>query len=181
MRKNEGPATAVRSSHRAKERSTVTILIPTESKKQYQKLAVEIYCDGACIPNPGQMGCGIVRGDETISLFLGPGSNQRAELMAIHESVELAGHGDIILSDSRYAIEVSSGGWHAQVHLDLIKDIRKLLETKRVSLRWIRGHNGHPLQELADRLAKQAASTRRSTIDSLVNLSVGTRIRRVGA
>lgn len=161
----------------------MTILIPTESKKQYQKLAVEIYCDGACIPNPGQMGCGIVRGDETtcLSLFLGPGSNQRAELMAIHESVELAGHGDIILSDSRYAIEVSSGNWRAHVHLELIKDIRTLLETKRVSLRWIRGHNGHPLQELADRLAKQAASTRRSTIDSLVSLSVGTRIRRVGA
>jgi ribonuclease HI len=124
----------------------VTILIPTESKKQYQNLAVEIYCDGACIPNPGQMGCGIVRGDETIclSLFLGPGSNQRAELLAIHESVELAGHGDIILSDSRYAIEVSSGSWHAQVHLDLIKDIRTLLETKRVSLRWIRGPQRSP-------------------------------------
>ena len=130
--------------------------------------ASEIFTDGACIPNPGHMGVGIVlrEGEQTISRFVGWGNNQVAELKALHLAIELANSGDKIFSDSHYGLNVIQGIWRAHCHTDLVREIRNLLESRRVQFGWIRGHSGHPLQELADRLAKTAAYTRRSRIDS---------------
>ena len=140
-----------------------------EPKAQMGKgSALEIFVDGACIPNPGHMGVGIVLGEEvqTISRYVGWGSNQVAELKALELAIELANSGDKIFSDSHYALNVIQGIWRAHSHIELVRDIRNLLGSRRVRFEWIRGHSGHSLQELADRLAKTAARTRRSRIDS---------------
>ncbi|MBI4487621.1 MAG: ribonuclease HI [Deltaproteobacteria bacterium] len=138
-------------------------------------MQVEIFCDGACIPNPGHMGIGIVLGDETrtVARYLGLGTNQIAELEALKASLTLAMAGDTIFSDSNYALKVTTGLWRPKIHFDLIEELQQIFKTACATLRWVRGHGGHPLQELADRLAKRAAISRRSEIDSPAGLLSG--------
>jgi len=134
-----------------------------------------IFTDGSCVPNPGHMGLGIVVfSDEwwVLSGYLGIGTNQFSELLALRLSLEYANRGEVILSDSKYAINVSLSRWRAHTYQFLIHDIRLTLEEKRVGLKWVKGHNGHPLQEMADRVAYKAAKTRRPGIEPLADLSV---------
>ncbi len=120
------------------------------------------------------MGLGIVLSDEwcVLSGYLGTGTNQFSELLALRLSLEYANRGDVIFSDSQYAINVSLSRWRAHAYQFLIHDIRLTLEDKRVGLKWVKGHNGHPLQEMADRVAYKAAKTRRPGITPLADLSV---------
>jgi len=90
---------------------------------------------------------------------MGDGSNQTAELHAMREALILARSGDIIFSDSRYAVMLITGHWRAKAHRDLVGEIRRLL-TPGVHVKWIRGHAGNKWNERADRLAKRAAIQR---------------------
>jgi ribonuclease HI len=121
--------------------------------------AREIYCDGAAEPNPGPIGWGVFIPDELrFSIPGGYGTNQQAELRAVIEALKLAEPGDVILSDSQYAINVTTRKWKAKANLELIAEARNLYESKPgVTIKWIRGHSGHQHQERADLLANVAA------------------------
>jgi ribonuclease HI len=121
----------------------------------------EIFCDGAAWPNPGPMGWGVFIPDELrFSIPGGHGTNQQAELKALIEALKLSEPGDVILSDSQYAINMITKGWKAKKNVELVAQARKLYESKPgVTIRWLRGHNGHPHQERSDLLATAAAQT----------------------
>jgi ribonuclease HI len=125
----------------------------------------EIYCDGAAEPtNPGPMGWGVFIPNELrFSIPGGYGTNQQAELRAVMEALKLAIPGDVILTDSRYAIGMITKGWRAKANVELVAEGRKLYESKPgVEIRWIRGHDGHPHQERSDLLATAAAQTQQT-------------------
>jgi ribonuclease HI len=125
----------------------------------------EIYCDGAAQPtNPGPMGWGIFIPDELrLSIPGGYGTNQQAELHAVIESLKLAEPGDVILTDSRYAIGMITKKWKAKANVELVAEARRLYQSKPgVKIRWIRGHDGHPHQERSDLLATIAAQTQQT-------------------
>ena len=46
-----------------------------------------------------------------------------------------------------------------------------------ISYEWVRGHNGHPLNELADRLAVLARRNREMGVDELTNARMIASIR----
>ena len=73
----------------------------------------------------------------------------------------MAHAGDLILSDSMYAVNLIIGRWRPKAHKELIGEIRKLLRPG-VSVKWIPGHAGDKWNERADRLAKRAALKRES-------------------
>jgi ribonuclease HI len=141
----------------------VRIITPQEAAEQ----AVEIYCDGSAVPNPGIMGIGIVYNDleHVYSACLGAGTNQVAELFALFAAITLAGPYDFIFTDSKYAVKLARREWRAHCYQDLVSEIRNALELKRIRLQWIEGHAGHLLQQRADRVARRAARKRRPRID----------------
>jgi ribonuclease HI len=49
------------------------------------------------------------------------------------------------------------GGHRRLANVRLWQRLDALLQYHRVNCRWVRGHSGHPENELADRLARQAA------------------------
>jgi len=115
-----------------------------------------IYCDGACQPNPGHTGAGIYVPEVcSVSLYLGNGTNQRAELIALTKAIEMADNGDTIYTDSRYALGMA-GKWKAKTNTELVIALRAALKNKNVSLKWVRGHDGNSAQEMADSLAVEA-------------------------
>jgi ribonuclease HI len=133
--------------------------------------AIEIWTDGACSGNPGPMGIGVVviDGDTRKELgeYLGSGTNNIAELVAIERgimlAVELAGDEGSramrVYSDSSYAIGLLEKGWKAKANQDLVARIRELVATvPRLSFVKVAGHAGVPENERCDELARVAVS-----------------------
>jgi len=86
-------------------------------------------------------------------------TNNRQELMGILMALRLLeaeGHHIWVWSDSEWAVNSISGKYRSNKNKDLLDQIRmeiKRLGTAHCKFRHIKGHAGHPLNELADRLA----------------------------
>jgi ribonuclease HI len=146
------------------------------------KFDVQIYCDGACEPNPGNAGSGIAiyRKGLVTQLWYGlynpTGTNNTAELTALHQAMMFAeqeiatGSSVQILSDSSYAISCISkwaAGWEKKgwkrtggdiKNLDLIKTAYALYSSiqPQLTLTHVSAHVGTEGNELADRMAMSA-------------------------
>ena len=136
------------------------------------------YTDGACAPsNPGPAAWGavLIAPDgctETDHFgFIGHGTNQIAELTAAIEGLTRVPAGALVelVSDSQYVLKGLSewrAGWERKgyrnskgepvANLGLWKQLFALADARKVSTRWVRGHNGDPLNERADALANKA-------------------------
>lgn len=150
------------------------------------KFDVQIYCDGACEPNPGNAGSGmaVYRGGRVDELWYGlhnpNGTNNTAELNALHQALlyaerEIATQARVqILSDSKYSISCISAwapGWEKKgwkksggeiKNLDIIKTAYALYTDilPQVTLTHVSAHVGTEGNELADRMAMHAALTK---------------------
>jgi ribonuclease HI len=133
--------------------------------------AVIVYADGACSGNPGPAGAGIVliegKSRRELSEYLGEGTNNIAELMAIHlaaESITDADKPVRIHTDSQYSIGVLTKGWKAKANVELIARVRAGLKRfSNLQLIYVRGHSGVVLNERADVLAVEAVQRRGSS------------------
>jgi ribonuclease HI len=138
--------------------------------------AIIAYTDGACTGNPGPMGVGVVLIDPRTkdrrerSEYLGDGTNNIAELVAIQRALELApdDRGLIVHSDSSYALGLLGLGWKAKANQALVAQLRELAK-RRTGLKLVKvaGHAGVPENERADELARLAVD-RRMTHDTHV-------------
>lgn len=135
--------------------------------------AVNVWTDGACSGNPGPMGIGVVVLADGKRLehgeYLGLGTNNIAELVAIERGVKMAadlgvdpGRPVRVHTDSGYSIGVLSKGWKAKANQELIKRLRGLLAGQpQVRLVKVAGHAGVPENERCDQLAREAILKRR--------------------
>jgi ribonuclease HI len=135
------------------------------------------YTDGACAPtNPGPAGWGAVvvapGGDEGEHVgVIGHGTNQIAELTAAIEGLELVPPGAEVelVSDSLYVLKGLTewrANWERKgfrnskgdpvANQALWRRLFAAADARRVSVRWVRGHNGDRRNEKADALANKA-------------------------
>ncbi|MBK8340392.1 MAG: ribonuclease HI [Flavobacteriales bacterium] len=135
-------------------------------------MKVTAYTDGAASGNPGPGGYGVVleAGHHRRELWGGfrHTTNNRMELLAAIAALEaLKKHGmDVtIVSDSKYVVDSVEKGWvfdwekkgfAKRKNPDLWKRFLVAYRQHKVKFHWIRGHNGHPQNELCDRLAVAA-------------------------
>jgi ribonuclease HI len=134
---------------------------------------VNIFTDGACSGNPGPGGWGAILRYGTVEKEISGGetstTNNRMELMAAIaalESLKQSCKVDLY-TDSQY---VQKGvmewmkGWKAKgwtkkgglANVDLWQRLDKAVERHDVKFHWVKGHAGHPENERADELARQA-------------------------
>jgi ribonuclease HI len=135
---------------------------------------ITIYTDGACKGNPGPGGWGAVlrSGEHERHMHGGADltTNNRMEMSAvIHALRALKQRSSVALyTDSQY---VQKGvtewleGWKKRQwrtasrepvkNADLWQELDALLPDHQISWHWVRGHNGHPGNELADTLANR--------------------------
>jgi ribonuclease HI len=160
--------------------------ISTPSASPSVAPGLQIYCDGACDPNPGRAGSGIAvyRDGRLAQLWYGlynpNGTNNTAELNALHHALLIAaeaivaGQAAHILCDSTYAINCVSKwavGWEKKgwrkaggeiKNLSIIQDAYALyarIESK-LQLTHVSAHVGTEGNELADRMAMFAVESR---------------------
>lgn len=138
--------------------------------------AIHVWTDGACSGNPGPAGLGVVvigdgEGEREISEYLGPGTNNIAELTAILRGLQTVtdkARPVVVYSDSAYSIGLLSQSWKAKKNVELVQELRELC--KRFSnLKFVKvlGHSGIALNERVDQLAT-GAITRRGNVDRRV-------------
>lgn len=134
---------------------------------------VRIFTDGACSGNPGPGGWGALLRYQTMEKSISGGehqtTNNRMELTAVIASLSLLTEPcDVTLTtDSKYVCDSVSKGWvynwqkkswmkdkNTPVpNTDLWKQLLPLLERHNVEFIWVKGHAGHPENELCDKLA----------------------------
>ena len=124
---------------------------------------LNIFTDGACKGNPGPGGWAaiLVRdGAQYIESGHEPRTtNNRMELMAAIKGLEAASDAQsiVIYSDSAYLVNTMTKGWKRNANHDLWERLDRLIQGRKVSWKWVRGHNGTPGNELADRVASLEA------------------------
>jgi len=136
---------------------------------------VEIFTDGACSGNPGPGGwAAILRSGHHEKEFSGgeaATTNNRMELMAVIEGLRKLKHpSDVTIhTDSRYVMDGAEKwlkGWKIKGWKTADKkpvkneDLWRLLDQEmarhQMAWRWVAGHSGHPENERADALAREA-------------------------
>lgn len=136
---------------------------------------VKAYTDGACRGNPGPGGWGVLLryGDHEKHLYGAEKdtTNNRMELMAAIQALEnLNRHCKVILTtDSKYVqqgisewmINWKKRGWKTASkspvkNVDLWQRLDRAAAMHEVDWHWVKGHSGHPENELADQLANKA-------------------------
>ena len=137
---------------------------------------VEIFTDGACKGNPGPGGWGAIlrKGEHEKELSGGEveTTNNRMELtgairalQALKQPCRVSVH-----TDSKYVIDGITGwifGWQRNgwknaakkpvANADLWQELIAAAATHQIEWIWVKGHDGHPENERADRLASDAA------------------------
>jgi ribonuclease HI len=136
---------------------------------------IRIYTDGACRGNPGPGGWGAVlmHGGKVKKLHGGEQetTNNRMELTAVIKALECIKGNKWpleITSDSKYVLQGITEwiegwkrkGWRSAskkpvMNVDLWQRLDQLVQPFDITWHWVKGHSGHPENEMADQLANQ--------------------------
>ena len=129
--------------------------------------SVTIVCDGSSLGN----GRGETRGAavailgfkgywKAVGEYLGNVTNQQAEIAAawiglknLKEPCKVK-----LLSDSRYVVETMTGNFRKKTNLDWWKKLDTAARKHEIEWQWTKGHAGHSVQEIADKLARKIAA-----------------------
>lgn len=139
------------------------------------KDTIEIYTDGACRGNPGPGGWGaLLRTKDHEKKLSGSEAfttNNRMELMAAIKALEALRHPCKVrlTTDSTYVRDGITrwlSGWKRKgwrtasgqpvKNQDLWMSLDAICQRHQITWEWVKGHAGHPENELADKLANEA-------------------------
>lgn len=133
-----------------------------------------VYTDGACRGNPGPGGWAWVMPDGAFAAGPDPATtNQRMEITAALEAVRALTDPLEIVSDSTYVVNCFRDRWwegwlrrgwitsarKPVANRDLWEPLVLEVRPRDIVFRWIKGHTGDRWNDLADRLAVEAATT----------------------
>ena len=138
---------------------------------------VEAFTDGACKGNPGPGGWGVLlrMDNQSREIFGGEGAttNNRMELTAAIEAlaalkeactVELTTDSTYVKDGvTRWMENWERNGWRTAAkkpvkNQDLWQALKAQVARHEVNWHWVKGHSGHPENELADMLANKGIS-----------------------
>jgi ribonuclease HI len=134
---------------------------------------ITIYTDGAAKGNPGPGGYGAILQSgphyKEISQGFRLTTNNRMELLSVIVCLEMLkqeGCEVMVFSDSKYVVDAVEKnwiggwvkrGWKNVKNPDLWKRYLVVAAKHKVRFKWIKGHNGHQMNERCDFLAVEAS------------------------
>jgi ribonuclease HI len=130
---------------------------------------VTIVCDGSSLGN----GKGITRAAavavlgfkgywKAVGEYLGNATNQQAEIAAatiglksLKEPCKVK-----LMSDSRYVVQTMTGNFRKKTNHEWWEKLESAASRHTVEWEWLKGHAGHEVQEIADKMARKIAMLR---------------------
>lgn len=146
-------------------------------------MKIEIFTDGACSGNPGKGGYGILMRvvgknyQKTFQQGYRKTTNNRMELLAVIvalENLNSSGHEIHIYTDSKYVADAINEKWifgwvkkgfKKVKNPDLWQRFYPLYKKYQPQFHWIKGHNGHPENEICDQLAVSVSQSPNLFVD----------------
>jgi len=144
--------------------------------------SITIYTDGAAKGNPGPGGYGAILQSgphyKEISQGFRLTTNNRMELLSVIVCLEMLkqdGCEVTVYSDSKYVVDSVEKnwiggwvkrGWKNVKNPDLWKRYLVVAQSHKVRFKWIKGHNGHQMNERCDFLAVEASNGRDLLVDA---------------
>jgi ribonuclease HI len=127
---------------------------------------VTIVCDGSSLGN----GRGAPRAAavallgfkgvwKAVGEYLGHATNQQAEIVAAAIGLEALKQPCrvTLMTDSRYVVETMMGNFRKKTNHDWWNRLDKAARPHQIAWEWTKGHAGHEIQEVADKLARTVA------------------------
>lgn len=137
----------------------------TDNGQQLKR--VRIFCDGSSLGNGQER----VRAAavallgyrdvwRAVGCYLGPATNQQAEIAAATIGLELLREPCRVhlLTDSRYVVETMSGRFKRKANHDWWARLDRAASVHQIKWEWIKGHAGHDAQEAVDKAARKIAA-----------------------
>lgn len=127
---------------------------------------VTIVCDGSSLGNgkgnPRAAAVAVLgyRGYwRAFGEYLGNATNQQAEIAAAEIGLKNLSEPCKVrlLSDSRYVVETMTGAFRKKANLEWWAKLEKAARKHDIIWEWVKGHNGHSVQEVADKMARKMA------------------------
>ena len=86
-------------------------------------------------------------------------TNNQMEITAVIKGLSLLPAGEVVcvVSDSTYVINTMTKGWKRKANRPLWEELDVAVNQREVTWRWVKGHSGNLHNDLADRLAHNAA------------------------
>ena len=128
---------------------------------------VTIVCDGSSLGNgkgsPRAAAVAVLGFKglwKAVGEYLGTATNQQAEIAAatlglpsLKEPCEVT-----LMSDSRYVVETMGGTWKRKTNHQWWQKLDDAAKKHTIKWQWVRGHDGHVVQEVADTMARKIAA-----------------------
>lgn len=138
---------------------------------------VTLTTDGSCLGNPGPGGWAALLRYKAVEKILMGGdaktTNNRMELTAVLEGLKAIKRrcNVLIVTDSKYVMDAFEKGWLEKwiendwqtsgrqpvKNRDLWEELADLVARHEVTWEWVKGHQGHPDNEIVDEAARQSA------------------------
>jgi len=134
---------------------------------------ITIFTDGAAKGNPGPGGYGVVLISGKHRLEKSEGfrltTNNRMELLAVItglEALKQPGSNVTVYTDSKYVADAVEKGWLLRWEAKSFRKIKNpdlwirflnIYRKHNVRFFWIKGHSGHPENEICDRMAVESS------------------------
>ena len=127
---------------------------------------VTIVCDGSSLGNgkgnPRAAAVAVLGFQgywKAVGEFLGAATNQQAEVAAAAIGLENLKEpcNVTLMSDSRYVVETMGGTWKRKTNHDWWKRLDNAAKRHQITWKWVKGHSGHAVQEVADSMARKMA------------------------
>ncbi len=125
---------------------------------------VTIVCDGSSLGNgkgnPRAAAVAVLGFKglwKAVGEFLGSATNQQAEIAAAAIGLENLKEPCkvTLMSDSRYVVETMGGTWKRKTNHVWWQRLDAAAKRHQITWKWVKGHNGHDVQEVADTLARK--------------------------
>lgn len=128
---------------------------------------VTIVCDGSSLGN----GKGVTRAAAVAVLgyrgywravgeYLGNATNQQAEIAAAYIGLQNLKEpcSVTVMTDSRYVVQTMTGHFRKKTNHEWWEKLESAAKKHQVTWEWTKGHAGHEIQEIADKMARKMAS-----------------------
>ena len=129
--------------------------------------SVTIVCDGSSLGNGrGETRAAAVAVLEfkgfwkAVGEYLGNATNQQAEIAAAYVGLQNLKEPCkvTVMTDSRYVVQTMTGHFRKKTNHEWWEKLERAAKKHQITWEWTKGHAGHEIQEIADKMARKMAA-----------------------